>query len=46
MSDNSAAKPEVKKKEWLPYLIRGILGTVIALTLIPNFFAPQVRALS
>ena len=37
---NSVARPRSNKK-WVPYLIRGILGTIIAVTLIQKFLFPQ-----
>jgi len=32
------------KKKWLPYLIRGIMGVVIAITLVRQFVEPGVKA--
>jgi hypothetical protein len=37
----SDAKPEkANRKKWLPYLIRGILGIIIAVNLTQQFFTP------
>jgi hypothetical protein len=42
MSDTIAEPGKAKKrKEWVPYLIRGVLGIVIAITLIQKFLFPQ-----
>jgi len=41
MSETSA-KPSTKK--WLPYLIRGIMGIVIAITLVRQFVVPGSKA--
>jgi hypothetical protein len=42
MSDTNAGPGKAgKRKEWVPYLIRGLLGTVIAITLVQKFLFPQ-----
>ena len=38
-----AAKPSSAKK-WVPYLFRGIMGIVIAITLVRQFIEPGVKA--
>jgi hypothetical protein len=35
------AKPAVKSKKWVSYLIRGLTGLIIAITLIQKFLNPQ-----
>jgi len=42
LSDTSAEPGKTKKsKKWVPYFIRGVLGTIIAITLIQYFLIPQ-----
>jgi hypothetical protein len=40
MSDPNAKSGKGQKKKWLPYLIRGILGVIIAANLTQQFFTP------
>jgi hypothetical protein len=40
MSSNNAMQGKVNRKKWLPYLIRGILGVIIAVNLTQQFFTP------
>ena len=40
MSDTAAKPGEGQRKKWLPYLIRGILGIIIAANLTQQFFTP------
>ena len=40
MSDHNAKSGKGSKKEWLPYLIRGILGIIIAANLIQYVLTP------
>ena len=40
MSSNDAVQGKEKRKKWLPYLIRGILGVIIAVNLTQQFFTP------
>lgn len=41
MSTGGAEPAKAKAKKWVPYLIRGVLGTIIALTIIQYFLIPQ-----
>jgi len=42
LSDTNAEPGKAKKsRKWVPYLIRGVLGTVIAITLVQSFLFPQ-----
>ena len=41
MSDTTAEPGKAKDKKWVQYLIRGVLGTIIALTLIQKFLFPE-----
>jgi hypothetical protein len=40
MSDTAAKPGKGRRKKWLPYLIRGILGIIIAANLTQQFFTP------
>jgi xanthine/uracil permease len=41
LSDPGPAAVKTKGKKWVPYLIRGVLGTIIAITLVQYFLIPQ-----
>jgi hypothetical protein len=40
MSSSDTKQGNVKRKKWFPYLIRGILGIIIAIDLTQQFFTP------
>ena len=40
MSGPNAEPGKAKNKKWVPYLIRGVLGTIIAITLVQSFLFP------
>ena len=40
MSSSNEKQGKEKRKKWLPYLIRGILGIIIAVNLTQQFFTP------
>ncbi|MGA2784764.1 MAG: hypothetical protein ABSF09_08720 [Candidatus Bathyarchaeia archaeon] len=40
MSSNDERQGKEKRKKWLPYLVRGILGVLIAVNLTQQFFTP------
>jgi len=44
MTQTPPANPEIKKKKWLPYLIRAIMAIVIAVTLLRQFVVPGSKA--
>jgi uncharacterized membrane protein HdeD (DUF308 family) len=44
MSQNAVANTQAKRKKWLPYLIRGIMAIIVAVTLIRQFVVPGSKA--